>query len=309
MDAAPFHADVAGHEPARAFWLQTDDAVRLRMAVWGKPERGTILIFPGRTEACEKYGLLAAEFCAAGFCVVTLDWRGQGLSQRMGRDPRMGHVGRFSDYQRDVAALLAALPKLGLTEGARYLVAHSMGGAIGLRAVQQGLDVRGVVFSAPMWGLALSKPARLAVLAITAAARRLGMGQIYTPGYSADSYLDSAPFEGNVLTHDPEMFAYLKRQVDGYPDLGLGGPSLHWLSEAMHEMAELRATPVPQMPALCLVGGAEHVVDPAAMTDVMARWSGGHLARLPGLCHEIFYEIPSGRNQAIDATLRLFAEV
>ena len=309
MEAAPFHADVAGHEPSRAFWLQTDDWVRLRMAVWGQPGRGTILIFPGRTEACEKYGLLADKFCAAGFCVVAIDWRGQGLSQRLGRDPRMGHVGRFSDYQRDVAALLAALSKLWLAECARYLLAHSMGGGIGLRALQQGLHVRGVVFSAPMWGLALSKPAQLGVMAITGAARRLGLGQTYTPGYGAHSYLDTAPFEGNVLTHDPEMFAYLKRQVDCYPDLGLGGPSLHWLSEAMHEMAALRAAPLPQMPAMCFVGGAECVVDPAAMADVMARWKGGHLARLPDMRHEIFYEIPRGRNQAIDATLRLFAEV
>ena len=67
MDAAPFHADVAGHEPARAFWLQTNDAVWLRMAVWGKPARGTILIFPGRTEACEKYGLWRQNFAWRAF--------------------------------------------------------------------------------------------------------------------------------------------------------------------------------------------------------------------------------------------------
>jgi lysophospholipase len=57
MTDAPLYNDLAqGPEGGRAYWVTTSDAVRLRMAVWPKGEKGTILLFPGRSEYIEKYG-------------------------------------------------------------------------------------------------------------------------------------------------------------------------------------------------------------------------------------------------------------
>ena len=57
------------------------------------------------------------------------------------------------DYQRDVAAVMALARAEALARPPFHLVSHSMGGAIGLRALHDGLPVRAAVFSAPMWGI------------------------------------------------------------------------------------------------------------------------------------------------------------
>ena len=67
---------------------------------------GTIFLFPGRTEYIELQGRLARDLVARGFSVLTIDWRGHGLSQRLLDNPATLHVEAYSDYQNDVDAFL-----------------------------------------------------------------------------------------------------------------------------------------------------------------------------------------------------------
>lgn len=69
MQDAPFFTEMAqGPDDAQAFWLNTDDDVRIRVGLW-RPAAdvdtaGTVLLFPGRTKYIEKYGRTAADFAA-----------------------------------------------------------------------------------------------------------------------------------------------------------------------------------------------------------------------------------------------------
>jgi len=56
MRPAPFYQDMAeGPENGAAHWLTTADGVQIRMGHWRTGgEKGTILLFPGRTEYIEK---------------------------------------------------------------------------------------------------------------------------------------------------------------------------------------------------------------------------------------------------------------
>ena len=94
MEPAPFRTDLAeGGDAVRAYWCRTADDAQLRIAVWSAPvARGTILLFPGRTEYVEKYGRVAHELTAAGYAVAAIDWRGQGFSDRLADDRLLGHV-------------------------------------------------------------------------------------------------------------------------------------------------------------------------------------------------------------------------
>jgi len=58
MERAPFFADIDdGPEGGAAWWLTADDGLRIRLGVWSKEAaKGTVLLFPGRTEYIEKYG-------------------------------------------------------------------------------------------------------------------------------------------------------------------------------------------------------------------------------------------------------------
>ena len=310
MIPAPLFNDIAeGPAGGAAFWLTAADGVRLRIGHWGggnRGNRGSILIFTGRTEMVEKYGRTAGALLERGYSCVVIDWRGQGLADRLTDDPVTGHVRRFADYQLDVAALTDALEALG-TPGPHYLLAHSMGGAIGLRALAGGLKVRAACFSAPMWGIAI--PAHLRPLARMGARLAVGLGlaRRRLPGKLSDSYVAAMPFEGNDLTGDPQMFAYMKRQLAAHPELALGHPSFGWLDAALAECPHLRALPLPALPALIWVGSCERVVDAAAIRRLAARWPGARLSLLNGARHEALFETPEIRTHMLDETCGFFA--
>ena len=311
MDPAPYFADVADGPPdARAVWLRTADARRLRMGVFERPgARGTVLILPGRTEYVEKYAPLAAEFGRRGYAAAALDWRGQGLSDRPLRDrPLVGHVRRFTNYQFDLAAMTEAAAALRLPRP-WFMLAHSMGGAIGLRALCEGFGVAAAVFSAPMWGIVVPPPAgRLRATLVAGAARLVGLANLPVPGTSRRSYLADTAFADNLLTTDPAMWDWMRGQIARHPELALGGPSLLWLSEALLELDRLQAMPAPDVPCLTVVGTQEGIVDVAAIRSRMGHWPRGQLSVYEGARHEIPMETPVFRKRFFDEADALFGQ-
>lgn len=304
--AAPLFADVArGPAGGRACWLRTADGTRLRLGHWpAQGARGTVLIFPGQAEHVEKYGATAAHLAAAGFDTLALDWRGQGLSDRPVAD--LGHVGDFAEFQQDVAALLAHVAAAGLPQPL-HLLAHSMGGCIGLRSLASGLlPVRSVVFSAPMWGLHLPPGGSLPAAAIAALACRLGARHARTPSTTRQGYLRVAPFADNRLTRDPEMYRWLQDQLARHPGLALGGPTLGWLAAAFREMAALARLPSPALPCRIALGSAERVVSAPAIRQRHARWPGATLDLYDGAEHEVMMERPLHRDRFHARALDLF---
>lgn len=305
-DHAPYHADLADGPPSgHARWLTTDDGVRIRVAVWPEGAKGTVLILPGRTECVEKYGRTAADLAQHGYAALSVDWRGQGLSDRPAKSPMTGHVRRFTDYQRDLAATMAALPDLGLPQPL-FLLAHSMGGAIALRALIEKLPVQAAVFTAPMWGIRITPSLRPVAWALASSARMVGRGLSLAPGTDLTNYLAVAPFQDNVLTTDPEMFAWMKQQVTQRPELGLGGPSLNWLHEALLECRRLRFAHSPDVPALTFLGTLEKIVAVEPIVQRMKRWPGGVLDLVPQAEHEVLMETPAIRAHVLDRMVALF---
>ena len=60
------------------------------MAIWNSTgtARASVVLFGGRGEFIEKYATeVVGELLARGFAVLSMDWRGQGLSSRMLADP------------------------------------------------------------------------------------------------------------------------------------------------------------------------------------------------------------------------------
>ena len=306
MENAPLFHDVA-EAPAggAAWWLTCADGVRIRVAAWTGGTLGTVLMFPGRTEYIEKYGPAAADLGKRGYSMLVIDWRGQGLADRPLDDRETGHVAGFRDYQQDVAAALQAARDLSLPQP-YYLIGHSMGGAIGLRAMLNGLPVKAAVFSAPMWGIRIAPSLRPVAWALAASSRHMGRGHRYAPGTGPATYVREAPFEDNLLTTDPAMFAFMQRQLDAHPELALGGPSLQWLHEALRETRSLRAAAAPKIPTITALGTLERIVDPRHVKDRMARWPGGRLDMIEGAEHEVMMETPSIRKAFFDTAAELF---
>lgn len=303
METAPFYSDIIRDHPAgTAYWLTASDGVRLRIAVWdavpGVPPKGTVLLFPGRTEYIEKYAHTAEDFAHLGFATLAVDWRGQGIADRLSSDPQVGHVGAFSDFQLDVDAVVKAAGVLSLPEP-WYLLGHSMGGAIGLRALHRDLPVAAAAFTGPMWGIQLSSAERSTAWAVTWASRVLGLADKLSPRTRTEAYVTTEPFADNTLTTDPDMYAWMQDQLNLRPDLSLGGPSLNWLHEALSETLTLSRLPSPALPCLTFLGSNERIVDPQRIHDRMRDWPKGELELIEGGEHEILMESPVIRTRAV----------
>lgn len=296
MADAPYHAEICnGPEHGYALWRHSDDGVRLRIGLWPlEGAKSTVLIFTGRTEYIEKYAHVAEALNAAGYAVASLDWRGQGLSDRLVDDPYRGHVGAFSDYQKDVDVLLSTVQSEGLPPPIA-IIAHSMGGCIGLRALMEGLPVKGAIFSAPMWGIIISPALRPLAWGLSRVAAFFGAGTTLAPGTNARSFILNDPFEDNTLTRDPQMWQLMQDQLRTVPELELGGPSLDWVRMAVDECAAILKAPAPDIPALTFLGDNERIVDPKAVHTKMRDWPKGRLSIIADGEHEGFMETPEKR--------------
>lgn len=301
LSEAPYYSDATlGTCEGTAYWTQTSDAVRLRLGVWrAEDAKGSVLLFPGRTEYIEKYAQTASELAQRGYDTIAIDWRGQGLADRLLQDPRVGHVDDFGEYQLDVAAMLDAARALDLPEP-WYLLGHSMGGCIGLRSLLENLPVKMAAFTGPMWGIRISPHLQPVALVLKHLLPAVGLGHLTPPTTVREPYVLHAEFEGNLLTRNRELWDMMGNQLDKHPDLSLGGPSIIWLREALAECASLASGPAPTVPSVAYLGTEERIVHVGRIHDRMATWSNGDLELIQGAEHEVLMEGPEIRTKIFD---------
>lgn len=308
MTDAPFFAAAAdGPKDGRAAWLNAADGVRIRVGWWTHAAaQGTVFLLPGRTEYIEKYGRAAQDLAQRGYATMTIDWRGQGLADRAFDDKMTGHVGDFAEFQLDFDEMVCFARAQGLPEP-YYMMAHSMGGCIGLRALLRGAPMRAAAFTAPMWGILIAAWMRPMAVALSTASRWFKFDDRYAPGTGAKTYVLSAPFTGNSLTSDPEMWDYMRQQALAHPELVLGGPSLGWLQAALSECHALGLQPSPDLPVITALGTQEKIVDVAPVHARMAIWPRGTLDLYTGAEHEVIMERPAARARFFDSAAALFS--
>ena len=309
MADAPFLTLAPGAvAPDDCWWLRTRDDVRLRAAIWRAPgaERCVVLL-SGRTEFLEKVAVPTAQWLSRGWSVVSVDWRGQGLSDRLVEPRLKGHVGAFAEFQTDLDALLAD-PKVQALPSARLLMGHSMGGAISAGALGRpdlGPTFKAAILTAPMLGIALSAPMRAAAWVTVKIGLALGMDDRWPPfGDVSTPYVLTGP-KDNVLTSDEPMWEWLVVAAQDHPDLSIATPTLGWFAAASAETRRLATLPASPCPTLCFLGGNERVVDPKAVRSGAKRL-GASLVEIDGSQHELLIERPELRAQvwqAIDTFL------
>ncbi|MEM9045289.1 MAG: alpha/beta hydrolase [Pseudomonadota bacterium] len=288
------------------FEVVTSDGKNLRAALWEGEGSGTVLLLSGRTEFLEKMAVPATALVERGFSVVSFDWRGQGLSDRLAEPRIMGHVDKFTDYHLDLQAILAA-PEVRELGSIDVMLAHSMGGAIGLGALYRGiLKPRAVILSAPMLGFEMSSTLRVAGFVTTKIAEFLGKLDKRPPFGDVDSPYVFQGFEENVLTSDEDVFQWMVKALQDEPRLQLAMPSIRWLDQSTEEMSWLSSRGKLDMPVMILDGSEEAVVDGGAIDDAVKRLDA-EMVSIEGARHEVLIESEPMRAQAwaaIDAFLK-----
>lgn len=280
--------------------ITTADGAVLRFARWAPvaSRKGTVCLFTGRAESIEKYFETVEELRQRGFAVAMIDWRGQGLSGRVLRNPRKGYVRRFSDYEKDVEAFVKQIVMPDCPPP-YFALAHSMGGAVMLRLAHTGVRwFDRIVLSAPM----IELPGRTSSFPVRALVRVLrwsGMGSRYIPG-GRDRCIGNEPFEGNALTTDPVRYTRNAAILAETPALGTASPTLAWTDEAFKTIRQFRADDYPsriRQPILMIAAGADTVVSTPAIEEFAYHLNAGSHLVIPGARHEILQEQDRYRQQ------------
>nr|WP_314257566.1 alpha/beta hydrolase [uncultured Devosia sp.] len=307
--AAPELVNIASNpvpEGGRVGVFETLDHVRLRYALWPKSEgahRGTICLVQGRTEFIEKYFETIADFRRRGFAVATFDWRGQGGSDRLIGNRKLGYVDRFEDYWTDLRSfhqeiLLPDCPP------PFYLVGHSMGGLASIYAgVNDRMMFDRIFLSAPMLELD-RQPMKMANMArLCEAVSFLGLGQMPV-ARKQDREASDASFANNPLTGDVVRYMRAVDVLKARPDLEIGAPTVRWAASAFGAMAEATSETFPtriKIPLLMLAAARDEVVSTRAIEHLGLHMRNGRHVVVPGARHELFMETDAIRAQVFAA--------
>jgi len=275
-------------------WITLGDGVKLRTARWILPDadaHGTILLCQGRTEFIEKYYEVIAELLARGLSVVTFDWRGQGLSSRQTPDPRKGHVGDFSEFDADIAAVVKRVLTVHGTKPF-YALAHSMGGNIMLRYLRDfPHEFERAVLTAPMLAVKTAPFPEWVARTLATVCRFGGGREAFVIGGAEQDPLE-AKFDGNTVTTDRERFDRAMTFLKADPRLALGAPTFGWLEAAFRSMELVASEEFAngiETPLLLMGAAQDQIVRPGADFTLVRRIKRGMYVMLKAE-HEILME-------------------
>lgn len=284
--------------------LTAHDGRRLRYATFpaaAEPARGTVILLTGRNEAIEKYFETARDLGLRGFSSVALDWRGQGASDRLLRDPMRGHVRAFGDYAADFELLVREV--VARTCPPPYFVlAHSAGGLVALLAAPRlAGTVRRMVLTAPLLGL---DGFPLSLKGIHRVARLMSLFGLGTRYLGGGARPQNTAFERNVLTGDRTRFERNTALLDTFPALRLGGPTAAWVRgacDAIATVTEPAFMAAFRMPTLFVAASLDRVVSTPAIERYAAALPGASLVTIDGARHEILQEADRYRDRMLAA--------
>lgn len=272
-------------------WFESVNRKRLRYAIFKSDApmaRGTVVLLQGRNECIEKYYETIRHFTARGLWVATFDWRGQGLSQRLTKNPLRGHLRQFEDFEADLSIFLETIV-LPETRLPFCMVAHSMGALVALSmAPKLANRIERMALMAPFVELSNQKLPTWLIRGLTGLFRIAGLGRL---GSGQDRF--PRPFEDNALTTDRTRFNRNIALYTRHPELRLGAPSVCWVSEmlsAMKRVTRFDHLDAIKVPTLLIGAGNDPIVSSRAVENLANRFRAGRAIIIDGARHELLQE-------------------
>ena len=270
---------------------------RIRVAHWpvapGAPPRAAVLLFPGLSEFIEKYEETAQDLTARGLVVLSLDWGGQGLSDRPLPNRQKIHATDFDHRLDEVDALLDwGAPHIG--DLPVIILGHSMGGHLALRCAGDRPPERlaAVALSAPFIAIRVWRGVRGLAQFLAGAACAAGLSERYAPG-GADFSEATMRSRLGRLTQDPRRQLFQLGYCLANPDLQYGGTTWGWLKAALDSCRRFQEPGFFERiacPVLLAEAGEDVLVSNKAIRRAAARLPDCTFVDYPNARHEILME-------------------
>ena len=295
--------------PADRYGFLQADGARLRYACWNVPgtkAKGSVVLLTGRGEFIEKYATeVVGELLGRGYCVYSLDWRGQGLSDRALADRSKGHIDNFSTYMADLQLFL---DKVVAPTAPRPILAlcHSMGAHIMMRVLAENGSgpISAGVLCSPM--TALKREAMLrSVLMLMPEVPALDERYLFGTG---PFVVFAREFHANIVTHDERRYRFTDQWFAADPRLALGGPTVGWARQAVRSMTAASAPGYLErieLPLMLVSAGEDPLIESRTHEPVAARLRRGEHFTIAGAKHEVMMETDALRGLFWEAFDRL----
>ena len=292
------------YETGKEGFFEGKDAIQIYYRTFEHPtSQKAILISSGRTEAAIKYKELIFDLFKNGYSIYIHDHRGQGLSGRMTEDPDMGYIDTFQFYVDDMKYFYDNFLKpKGYAK--IYLLAHSMGGAIGMTYLEQFPDdFDAAAFSSPMLGL---KPGICGMVKVLD-----GKKPKYAMGES-EYKDDETDFEGNPLTGSELRYERMLAAYAQVPEARLGGATYTWVHKSCQQFKYLFShIDKINTPFLLFSAENEQIVYPYAhqkfITAAQELGKEFKVYEVENAEHELLIEKDEQRIETINETLKFYA--
>ena len=271
--------------------------------------RAQCVLVGGFGEFIEKQFETVRDLAARGIEVWCLDWRGQGRSARPRRLPTRPRARNFDRDAADLAAFAAAKLTARLP---RLLVAHSMGGAIGLICLRRNPKLfTAAILSSPMLGLRIGKLPPTLLRCITAPARVAGLGVCFIPGARKWRPSRIPSPERSRISTDAERCRLRHAWFSADPLLRLDEATYGWVESALGLIARIqKRTFLAGVCTPVLMGTPERelVVSPAAQRRAARLLPDCTLVELTESKHDPFLECDAIRDEWLHRVERFIAE-
>lgn len=285
------------------------DGMLLSGVKWIHPHsRGTILVLPGQGEPWLKYGEVFYDLFERGYSIFSYDHRGQGLSPHLvPKNSQIEHIDNFGDYITDLNGFVETIVKRDTSPGGPlYLLAHSMGGAIGIGYLESySSPFRAAVLVAPMLQINTKPYAEPVALAIASAFTRLGKSHQYVIGKG--DYDPFRPFSGNIFTSSRARFWMTNEISSRFPTTVIGGPSNEWVYRSIVASKKItKNMSEVKIPILMLQAGGDQIVKLDRQNAGCAAALECNLVNYPTSQHEILMEQDFIRDAALQKVEEFF---
>ena len=259
-----------------------------------KDPQCSIIALSGLGEFGEKYFEFARECIAQNRGFFVIDWVGQGLSTRYLDNPQKRHSAGFDEDIADLKLWLTDYVAPQTQNAPLVMLAHSMGGNIGLRYLAKYPNIFCcAAFCAPMWGIkAMDIMPRSWARAITGQMARFSP-QSYAPGGMDWNALQRPKAGFDLFSHDPVRGAVYNQWCLHNHNLQVGSVTNLWLHEAVKTCNFLfqndfhtRVT----TPFIAAVAGKEALVSNKAILSLSGTISSGRAIEFAHARHEILME-------------------
>lgn len=271
-----------------------------------------VIIMPGRSEFREKYFETIRDLVQRGHAVFIMDWYGQGGSERLPGNPQKDWDIPYEIHIADFGAFIDQIVRPGLPPGTPlYMLAHSMGGNVGLRYLIGHPGVfDAAAFSAPMLGLRAVRhlPYSLSI----AVARLFPPGRyIFWGGGEWREGCRGLPGT-DIFSTDPIRDTVHMAWMQANPNLRLGEVTFGWIKNALTSCRAVFQDSVLKridIPCLFAIATEEALVDNIAIERAARLIPEAQLLSLPGARHEILMERDTHRNAFLNGFDNLVSRV